>query len=71
MCKFYQGPDDGMLEDKLKMVFSSVYRDKPSASRLVCLFCFRYHFSRFGLSPEGLMLKNNVYRNQGKTISSR
>jgi len=33
LCKFYAGPEDHFLEHRLKQVFKTVKRDKPSASR--------------------------------------
>lgn len=33
VCKFYQGVDDKMFEQRLKKLFEKVVRDKPAASR--------------------------------------
>ncbi|KAF3186587.1 2' O-ribose methyltransferase, variant 2 [Orbilia oligospora] len=38
VCKFYQGEDDGRLEQMLDRVFNKVTRMKPDASRPVCTF---------------------------------
>lgn len=36
VCKFYQGPEDRLLRDRLEAVFEKVIQDKPVASRPVC-----------------------------------
>ncbi|KAL8985357.1 MAG: hypothetical protein Q9177_004455 [Variospora cf. flavescens] len=33
ICKFYQGTEDKALENRLKMLFAKVHRDKPESSR--------------------------------------
>ncbi|KAH7148966.1 FtsJ-like methyltransferase-domain-containing protein [Dactylonectria macrodidyma] len=33
VCKFYQGSEDKLLEQKLKAMFAKVYREKPESSR--------------------------------------
>lgn len=38
VCKFYQGPDDRLLRNRLDAVFEKVYQEKPEASRPVCSF---------------------------------
>lgn len=40
MCKFYQGPEDRLLRDRLAAVFEKVIQDKPLASRPVCFSLF-------------------------------
>ncbi|KAK7429669.1 2' O-ribose methyltransferase [Neonectria magnoliae] len=35
VCKFYQGSEDKLLEQKLKKLFAKVYREKPESSRKV------------------------------------
>lgn len=40
ICKFYQGTEDKALENRLKMLFAKVHRDKPESSRKVCLPTF-------------------------------
>ena len=35
MCKFYAGAEDRELEQKLKKMFSKVFREKPDSSRSV------------------------------------
>lgn len=37
MCKFYMGAEDKVLEERLKRLFRSVYREKPESSRSVSL----------------------------------
>ena len=33
LCKFYQGPEDKDLENRLKRLFEKVHRIKPDSSR--------------------------------------
>ncbi|PQK13373.1 hypothetical protein BB8028_0004g03040 [Beauveria bassiana] len=33
VCKFYQGSEDNLLEQRLRNMFSKVYREKPESSR--------------------------------------
>ncbi|EOO01721.1 putative ribosomal rna methyltransferase mrm2 protein [Phaeoacremonium minimum UCRPA7] len=33
LCKFYQGAEDKLLENKLKKMFAKVHREKPESSR--------------------------------------
>lgn len=35
VCKFYQGSEDKLLEQKLRKLFAKVYREKPESSRSV------------------------------------
>lgn len=35
VCKFYQGSEDKVLEQRLKEMFSKVHREKPESSRTV------------------------------------
>ncbi|KAL9611971.1 MAG: hypothetical protein Q9167_003411 [Letrouitia subvulpina] len=35
VCKFYQGPEDALLERRLKRLFMKVHREKPESSRKV------------------------------------
>ncbi|KAL9039098.1 MAG: hypothetical protein Q9214_005015 [Letrouitia sp. 1 TL-2023] len=35
VCKFYQGPEDALLERRLGRLFMKVYREKPESSRKV------------------------------------
>jgi 21S rRNA (uridine2791-2'-O)-methyltransferase len=37
VCKFYQGSEDKMLENKLKKMFAKVFREKPESSRSVSI----------------------------------
>lgn len=50
MCKFYQGPEDRLLRNRLDAVFERVVQDKPLASRQVCLPSPRLLFLPLGSS---------------------
>jgi 21S rRNA (uridine2791-2'-O)-methyltransferase len=60
VCKYYQGSEDKAFENKLKIMFAKVHREKPESSRSV---------SQDNLRTPDTEANKSIIRNQEKLIS--